>query len=130
MMQGFEDVTFDWAGESYTVPADRQMMLVAKIEAELVGDTGKQAIEVLLQPSGPPHARLALAFEAALRYAGAAISHGEVYLSIMQDLANNDSASLQKMQMATLTLLSVVSPPIGHALREDAKPKKKQKAKA
>ncbi len=128
-MHGFEDVTFEWDGEKYTVPANKQLMLVAKIESALVGDTGRQAIDLLLQPNGPPHAHLAAAFEAALRYAGAQIEDGEVYLAIMNDFADGSSDAVTKIAVATLTLLSVVAPPIGRAMRDDKKPKKKAKTK-
>lgn len=129
-MQGFDDVTFEWGGEKYTVPANRQLMLIAKVESALCGDTGRQAVDLLLQPSGPPHAHLAMAFEAALRYAGATVEDGEVYLAIMQDFANGSADAVMKINTATLTLLSVVAPPIGRAMREGDKPKKKAKTKA
>ncbi len=126
-MQGFEDVTFEWKGEKYTVPANRQLMLVAKIESALSGDTGRQAIDLLLQPNGPPHAHLAMAFETALRYAGAAIEDGEVYLSIMEDFAKGSGDAVLKINTATLAILSVVAPPIGRAMRGGDQPKKKAK---
>ena len=128
-MQGFEDVTFEWKGEKYTVPANRQLMLIAKVESALSGDTGRQAVDLLLQPSGPPHAHLAMAFETALRYAGAVIDDGEVYLAIMEDFANGSGDAALKLNTATLTLLSVIAPPIGRAMREPATPKKKAKIK-
>lgn len=128
-MSGFEDVTLEWSGEKYTIPANRQLMLIATVEAALVGNTGKQAIELLLQPNGPPHAHLAMAFEAALRYAGAQIAEGEVYLSVMKDLANGSGDGIAKLNAATIAMLSIISPPIGSAMREDATPKKKGESK-
>lgn len=128
-MKGFEDVTFSWDGESYTVPANRQLMLIAKIEAALCGDTGRQAIDLLLQKSGPPHAHLAMAYEAALKYAGADVSEGEVYLAIMEDLTLGSAEALTKIQTATLALLSIIAPPIGREMRASEKPGKKPKSK-
>jgi len=55
MMHGFEDVTLHWHGQAYTIPANRQMMLIAKIEDALSGDTGQQATSILFRKEGPPH---------------------------------------------------------------------------
>lgn len=129
MMHGFEDVTFEWRDEKYTVPADQQMMLIAKVESALSGDTGRQAIDLLTQPGGPPHMRLAMAYETALEYAGAIIKPGEVYLAIMEDFANGSGEAHMKIASATMALLCVISPPIGRAMKDDGKPKKKVKTK-
>lgn len=127
-MQGFDEVTLTWRGEDYIVPADRQLMLVAKIEDALSGDSGKQAIALLLRPEGPPYARLAQAFGAALRFAGCHVSDDEIYLSIMDGLAKSDASTITNTQAAIMALLSVVSPPMGRALSgfDEKKSQKKQ----
>lgn len=111
-MKGFEDVTVSWAGEDYTIPANKQMGLIVRIEEALTGGTGSQAIAVLLSPGGPSHARLANAFGAALRYAGADVSDEEIYLSIMSDMVDNKANVAIKVQGAVLALLSIIAPPI------------------
>lgn len=115
-MQGFEDVTFGWKGESFTVPANKMLMLVCKIEDALSGDAGQQALTVLMRPEGPPHARLARAYGAALRYAGASVTDDEVYLSMQSELAKGGAEGVVAMQSAIINLIAVVSPPLGSAL--------------
>jgi len=111
-MHGFDDVSLSWQGQSFTVPANKQMMLIAKIEDALGGDGGQQAMTVLFRREGPPMSRLAMAFGAALRHAGAKVSDDEVYLSIQSDLVNkskkDQAATIQGCIMA---ILSIISPP-------------------
>lgn len=118
-MHGFEPVTLTWRGQNFTVPANQQLMLIAKIEDALAGENGDQAMGVLFRRQGPPHTRLAQAFGAALRYAGAKVTDDEVYLSIHTDIASQTSkqvaASMQGMLMA---LLAIISPPSVRAMTE------------
>lgn len=130
-MQGFEDVTISWDGEDYVIPANRQLMLIAKMEDALAGGTGQQAISVLLRPEGPPYARVAMAFGAALRFGGAVVTDDEIYLKMMDDLAHDKAEAVIAVQGAIMALLSIVSPPMGKALsgmaEKKSKPKKSQK---
>ena len=122
-MQGFEDVTLGWQGVEYVVPANRQMMLIAKIEDALSGDSGRQALSILFQREGPPYTRLAGAYAAALRHAGAKVSDEEVYLSIMADISSRSKREVtQVIQGAIIALLSIISPPAALSLKggEDA----------
>lgn len=115
-MQGFEDVTLGWKGETYTIPANRQMGLVARIEDALSGDTGRQAISILMQKEGPPYSRLAAAFGAALRYAGANVTDEEIYVSIMEDFSKSQALVVAKLQAVIVALLMVIAPPLGRAV--------------
>jgi len=132
-MHGFEDVTISWDGEDYTIPANRQLMLVAQMEDALAGGTGHQAISILLRPEGPPYARMAMAFGAALRFGGAGVSDDEVYLSMMEGLADNKADAVVAVQGSIMALLSIISPPMGRALAGFSEKKtqvKKPKGKA
>lgn len=115
-MHGFEDVTLTWKGEDFTVPANRQLMLVAKIEDALAGDTGEQAIGMLLRREGPPYARLAMAFGAALRFAGCDVSDDDVYMSMMEGLSESKGDAVANVQGSIMALLAIVSPPMSAAL--------------
>jgi hypothetical protein len=122
-MHGFEDVTIGWRGEQYVVPANRQMLLIAKIEDALSGDTGQQALTILFRKEGPPYTRLAAAYGAALRHAGAKVTDDEVYLSIMTDLAHGTKAEAARViQGAIIALLSIISPPAAAAVTGKAEP--------
>jgi len=120
-MHGFDDVTLTWRGQSHTVPAKSQLMMIAKIEAALAPDGG-QAVNVLFRNGGPQHTRLAQAFGAALRYAGADVSDDDVYLSIHEDIANRSAdqvaATVTNMIFA---LLAIISPPTARALAQSIK---------
>ena len=116
-MHGFEDVTLSWGGKDFVVPASRQLMLIAKIEDALGGDTGEQAVAVLFRKNGPPHSRLAMAYGAAMRYAGASVTDDQVYLTIHEDIANKSAAAVQgTIQTMLAGLLAIISPPTSRAL--------------
>lgn len=127
-MKGFEPVTLTWRGASYEVPAERQLMLVAQIEDVLRGNTGRSALDILMQKGGPGIARMSQAFGAALRFAGSDVSDEEIYLSIHKDLAEQNVESLLAMQGATLALIGIISPPVAMALRGEDDGEKKDQA--
>ena len=129
-MQGFEDVTLSWGGKDYTVPADKQLMLVARIEAAIREASGKHAIPFLLTPGGPDYAALSMAYGAALRYAGADVSDDDIYLAIQEDMADQQAEVAIKVQGAIMGLIDIVSPPFGSKLRGGMTGKKTQAAKA
>lgn len=128
-MQGFEDVTLSWGGESYTVPADQQLMLVARIEAAIRAASGKQAVPFLLTPGGPDYAALSMAYGAALRYAGCDVTDADIYLAIQEDMAEQKADVAIKVQGAIMGLIAIVSPPLGSKLLGDEKGKKPRAAK-
>jgi len=133
-MQGFDDVVLGWKGEEFTVPANRMLMLVCKVEDALSGDDGEQALTVLMRRQGPPHARLAQAYGAALRFAGADVTDDDVYLSLQSELSKGGAAGVSAMQSAVLNLIAIVSPPLGSILlsasEKKSDPVKPKKAKA
>lgn len=134
-MQGFEDVTLGWKGIDYVIPATKQLMLIQKIEDALSGDTGEQAVSVLFRKGGVPHSRLARAYGAALRHAGAKVTDEEVYLSIHQDIAEKSAQQVEATMLALIwSLLAIISPPTVKTAREQAEamqaPKKARPAKA
>ncbi|NBT33803.1 MAG: hypothetical protein EBT13_18380 [Rhodobacteraceae bacterium] len=92
-------------------------MLIAKIEDALAGPQGEQAVMVLFRPNGAPHSRLAAAYGAALRYAGAQVTDEEVYLSIHDDIAAGSAKAVAaKIQTLVGGLLAIISPPTARAL--------------
>ena len=115
-MHGFDDVTLGWKDDLFVVPANKMLMLVCKIEDALAGDSGEQALNVLMRPNGPPHARLAMAYGAALRYAGATVSDDEVYLSLQSELSTGSAEGVAAIQSAVINLIAIVSPPLGSVL--------------
>jgi len=120
-MHGFEDVTLSWAGADYTVPASKQMMLVATVEHHLSLNpaTGEfePPLQVLFRRGGVPATRLAFTLGAALRYAGAKVTDDEIYLSIQEDLANKSGEEkVRKSHDIITSILAIISPPASRAL--------------
>lgn len=120
MSGGFQDVTLGWKGQDYILPAERQMPVIAKIEAALCPDGRGQPVQKLLSGKGLTYHQLASAYGLALRAAGARVTDEEVYLSIMGDLAEGDAGAAQKMQLACLGLLEIVAPPVALKLRRSS----------
>lgn len=129
-MKGFDDVTLGWKSEEKVVPASQQLGLIMRIEDALAGASGDQALAVLLSPKGPPYARLAAAYGAALRYAGFNVADDEVYLSITRGLAGQDIDDLSYIQSMVINLISIVSPPHAMALLEGENTGKKAKPRS
>lgn len=115
-MTGFQEVKFEWRGETYTVPAEGQLMLVAKIEAAIRSATGMPTVPVLLQEGGPDPACLAMAFGAAIRHAGGNATDAEIYLSMQEGFAEADVTEALRVNDYVLALLSIVSPPVARKL--------------
>ena len=131
MMKGFEDVSITWGGDTYVVPADGQLLLVAKIECALKEATGKPAVAALLdrEGGGPSYAALSMGLGAALRHAGADVTDPEIYLAIQADMAASKADVAMMVQSTIMTLLSIVSPPIIEAMNAPVNAGKKPKAK-
>lgn len=75
MSGSFDDVTLNWAGIDYTIPANKMMGAIARIEDHITlpelknfGDRG-----------AVPLSRLASAFASVLRYAGAKVTDEQAY---------------------------------------------------
>jgi len=120
-MHGFEDVTLSWQGAQYVVPANRQLMLIAKIEDALSAEGTEQAISVLFRREGPPHSRLAGAFGAALRFAGAKVTDEDIYLAIQSDIAQKSPADVAlALQVMVFSVISIISPPAARMISGEA----------
>lgn len=112
-MKGFEPVTLTWGGASYTVPADKQLMLIAKIEDALESEGSDPAIWILFRKGGVRLTKLAAALGAALRYAGADVSDGEIYLELAEDAANfSKSDATMRGKILVASLLAIIAPPV------------------
>jgi hypothetical protein len=82
MMSGvFDDISLDWKGKTYVIPADRVLGAVARIEQHITLHEIFQYAERGAAPMGI----LAQAYGSVLRYAGARISNDEVYDGMFED---------------------------------------------
>ena len=122
-MSIFEDVTLAWDGKEYTVPANKVMMLIAKVEDVIT-------LGQLSDPANIKMTQLALAFQVALKYAGADADHDEVYASLFDMPEDGDVHPVTK---AVTDLQMMLVPPSTYKPQETAKtgkPKAKAKPKA
>jgi len=77
-MGAFDDVTFQWAGVSYTIPANKMMGAIARIEDHVT----MPELQRFGERGAVPLSRLAGAFASVLRYAGANVVHEDVYAAM------------------------------------------------
>lgn len=125
-MTSFPEIKIAWNGVEYRVPPHQQMMLIAEVEDAIRGNRKEQAAEILLEPGGPGLARLSMAYGLALRYAGAHVSNDEVYLALQNDIVSGGQGVVAaKLQSWAVTLVAIISPPIGAILAENASTEKK-----
>lgn len=123
-MQGFEPVSLVWKDRAFEVAPDRQMELIMRVEDVLRRDDTRPAVSILAQPGGPGIARLAAAYEVALRYAGANPALGEVYLTCQEELAGEGEEQIALMYQATLGLMALLSPPMHRKIAAAVGPEK------
>jgi hypothetical protein len=115
-MSIFQDVCITWKGADYTIKSDRVMGAIAVIEDHVT-------IDKVLGGS-PSFSKMAGAFAALLRYAGAKASAEEVYASYLSDGSAESAAQI-------ITTLQILMIPPGLIEKEQAKPNaKKPKTKA
>lgn len=103
MSGAFDDVSFQWQGLTYTIPAGRMMGAIARIEdhvtmPELQRYGERQTI---------PLVRLSSAFAAVLRYAGVKVADEDVYSAMF------GSAESQQDVVAAITVLMTMMVPKG-----------------
>lgn len=114
LMGMFQEVSLEWDGETFNVPAEGQLKLVQIIEDALRGPGGENALTMLFKAGGPGNARLSAAYGAALRYAGAMVSDEDVFDYIDAAQSEGDHAALSVVQSGVMGLMAIVSPR-GHA---------------
>lgn len=113
----FDPVTLTWNGTDHVVEPDRIMGLIARIE-EIVT---LSEIHAAAQKGSMHLAKLAMAYGACLRYAGARVDDAEVYATFFSSGA--DAA----VPAAVEALLMMMVPPERVASRQEGKPAKKTK---
>ena len=98
----FKEVVLGWDGADYTIPPDRVLGAIAEIEQVIT----LSEIAVYHQRGTAPMAKLAQAFGAALRFAGARVDNEEVYAGMLRG-GDSQSVAIASVQ----TLLQMMLPP-------------------
>lgn len=126
-MDGFEDITLRWEGQTYTVPADRAFELVRILETTIMGGGNVPAVMLLLNRQAP-YSTIASAYAQALQFAGCKVPAGKVYMAMMQGFADEVAGTGEEGETAEfvaqtcLGLLGIIAPPLAvQALEPSAK---------
>jgi len=77
----FEPYELRWRGTTYQIPANRMLGAIASAEEVITLAELARA----MQQSAPPLTRIARAYGAVLRYAGAKVTDEEVYIGMFED---------------------------------------------
>lgn len=91
-MSGFEEVLITWKDKQYRIPPEQVMRCIAKIEdvitlTELQRYSASQTI---------PFAKIAMAFGAVLRHAGAQVNDFEVYRAMFSEALDAEGKPLDE----------------------------------
>lgn len=102
MTNSFDDARFTWKGQTFVIPANAILGAIARVEDvftfhELLAYSGRQTA---------PIGKLAEAFGAVLRYAGANVTNDEVYEGMFGSLAEGQGGAAQTA-IRTLALMMV-----------------------
>lgn len=95
-MSVFDDITLTWKGESYTIPSDRVMGAIARIEDRIT------LVELERAGWNVPLSKISQGYGTALRYAGCRVTDDEVYAAMFED---SDTVSTAKQAIDTLLML-------------------------
>lgn len=110
-MRGFDPIDLAWGDAVYSVPAERQMELILRVEhAILRYHPEAQAAAVLFRPTGLPLAQLANVYHVALAYAGASLSPLEVYRHLTDAAQAGDRQPIETAMTAIARILNLIGP--------------------
>ncbi len=77
-MSGFDDVRLEWSGKEYIIRKDRVLGAIARIEDVVT----MAELQRFWDRGTAPMAKIAMAYGAVLRYAGAKVTDDEVYVGM------------------------------------------------
>lgn len=110
-MRGFDDVTFNWAGESYKIPAHRVLGAIARVEDVIT----LHELQRYSNKNSTPLAKISMAYGALLRYAGAKISDVEIYEAMFGEGTNVKPEDIVE---SVVTLIAMMVPPVAQKTKE------------
>jgi hypothetical protein len=103
-MGAFDDISLDWDGKTYTIPANKVLGAIARIEDVMtLGE-----LLAYVERETAPFGKIAAAYGAVLRYAGCKVSNEDVYTGIF---AAATPAAVQTVVISSLTTLLAMMMP-------------------
>lgn len=106
-MGAFDDVELEWAGKTYTIPANKVMGAIARIEDVM---TLGELISYMERETAP-FGKIAAAYGAVLRYAGCKVSDEDVYSGIFAAATPGEVQSLVITSLTTLLAMMMPRQP-------------------
>lgn len=104
MARIFEDITLAWEGEEYTIPSDRVLGAIARIEEHV---TLTELHKDALARGTVRMSRLSMAYASVLRYAGAKVKDEDVYAAMFMDGGDANQRAMEAMH----GLMAMMIPP-------------------
>lgn len=102
-MRGFDDLSFEWAGQTYNVPAHRVLGAIARVEDVIT----LHELQRYGEKGSTPLAKLSMAYGALLRYAGAKVTDVEIYEAMFGSGKVESSSIVESI----ITLVAMMVPP-------------------
>lgn len=99
----FQDIKFQWAGKTYTLPARKSLGAIALVENTITLQELAQYSKNGLAPRG----KLAIAFGDLLRYCGADVENEDIYY----DMFGDEGKIIENVGTAVATLMQLMIPP-------------------
>lgn len=106
-MRKFADQRIEWKGKGYTIPANRIMPLLARVEGII---TFTEMVEYSVRKT-VPHAKIAMAYTEVLRYCGIEVEDQDVYLAMFPSEEDPDGNYMQAASRAITGLMNLMLPP-------------------
>jgi hypothetical protein len=123
-MGAFDDVELEWAGKAYTIPANKVMGAIARIEDVMtLGE-----LLAYVERETAPFGKIAAAYGAVLRYAGCKVSDEDVYRGIFAAARPADTQSIVITSLTTL--LAMMMPKQAAAEKESPQGNRKARRAA
>lgn len=106
-MRGFDDVIFTWNGESYSIPANKVLGAIARVEDIIT----LHELQRYSKKESTPLAKLSMAYGVLLRYAGCRVSDVEIY----EAMFGSGNVKPDEIVNAVIILIAMMVPPAAHA---------------
>lgn len=97
MAGGFSEIKLTWDGTTYTIPPRRVLEAISAVEEVITLDV----LQRYMHKGSPPLAKIAMAYGALLRFAGAEAENDDVYSALF----SGNSGAVMASTVQTLLLL-------------------------
>jgi hypothetical protein len=104
-MSSFDDINLEWEGKPFIIKSNRVLGAIARIEDVIT----LSELQRFGMRGGSPLAKIAMAYGAVLRYAGAQVTDEEVYRGLF---SQGKKTSAETVMLSIHSLVSMMIPPM------------------